>query len=262
MPNLRLWFPWAQEDVNQAGNPPLTFLVTGALESPIGVVRSRERQTQTIATFQSIRKLFEDCQIYYVDAGLFSSESSSALENLRMYVDGILDLRSSHYVSEKMRVLEEDADTLTTGVTKSLLESYSYLQFFSGYVPAQKNECVVKVSSRYLVGPGLVKAIRDWNGSGLYFLAKKQDRSYLSATKGSFPFYRRTVLWGLRGGQIGSFLKLNEKIMDLLEKMYASGKPFDLEHAFGHTLPAGQVYGVRKLHVQGQVASYGRYIRL
>lgn len=223
---------------------------------------SGERQIQTIATFQSIRKLFPNCRIQYVDAGLFSSASSLALANLGTYVEGVLDLRRSPYVLEKMRILEENSDALTTGVTKSLLESYSYLEFFSGYVPSKKDEFVVKVSSRYLVGYGLDKVIRDWHRSGRTFFAKRPSRTYLSSTRRTYPFYRRTVVWGLRTSHIGDFIKLNQNIMDLLERMYASGKPFDLEHAFGSELPAAKVYGVRKLHVQGQVASFGRYIRL
>jgi hypothetical protein len=243
-------------------NVPINFLVTGAIESPMGVVTSQDRLRQTKNTFDSILSIFPDARIHYVDAGALTPESSSGLAFIAGDVESVLDLRSSDYVRESLKTLTESPSQTLDGVTKSLLEAYSYKQFFESKTEFQRGELLIKVSARYKVLAGLRRNVDAWRKSGLDYMAGKPKRSYLNPRSSEFSRFRRTVLWGLCTESIPSFTKLTERAIYILQQKLDTSKPFDLEHAFHHILPDDNVFEVRRLHVSGQVASFGRSIRL
>jgi hypothetical protein len=243
-------------------NMPISFLVTGAIESPMGVVTSQDRLLQTTNTFDSILSTFPDARIHYVDAGSLTPESSSGLAFIAGDVESVLDLRSSGYVKERLKTLTESPSQTLDGVTKSLLEAYSYKQFFESKTEFQRGELLIKVSARYKVLTGLRRNVDAWRKSGLDYMAGKPKRTYLNPRSSEFSRFRRTVLWGLCTESIPSFTKLTERAIYILTEKLDTSKPFDLEHAFHHILPHDNVFEVRRLHVSGQVASFGRSIRL
>jgi hypothetical protein len=241
---------------------PISFLVTGAIESPMGVVGGQDRLRQTVDTFASISSVFPEARIHYVDAGAITNESSSGLASIAGYVDSVLDLRSSDYVKKRLKTLSEFSSQTSDGATKSLLEAYSYKQFFQSKNLFQRGELLVKVSARYRVSRGLLRNVDLWHKSGLDYMAGKPKRTYLNPGTSEFSHFRRTVLWGVRTESIPRFKNLTDKAIHLLEGKLEISQPFDLEHAFDHLLPDDDVFEVRKLHVSGQVASFGRSIRL
>lgn len=243
---------------------PLHFLVTGALDSPLGVVDLDARHLQTLQTFKSILKVFPFAKIHYVDAGLFSNKSSSALDGIRSRVATILDLRESDFVRDQLEslALQDPSNVIASAAAKSLLESYSYHSFFSSKHFNDSNAFLFKLSSRYQIRERLSGTFSSWNESGLPYLAAKAHRSYLYPVDVEFPFYRRTVLWGIRARYADDFLGVNQRIMSLLGHKYSSGELFDLEHAFYKALPLEKIFETKKLHVVGQAASFGRTVRI
>jgi hypothetical protein len=243
---------------------PMHFLVTGALDSPLGVVDLDARHLQTLQTFKSILKVFPFAKIHYVDAGVFSNQSSSALNGIRSRVSTVLDLRESNFVRERLQhlALQEHSNVIDSAAAKSLLESYSYHSFFSSMNFDDSNDVVLKLSARYQIRNGLSRTFRFWDESGLPYLAGKAHKSYIKPVDGEFPFYRRTVLWGIRTKYVDDFLDVNQRIMSLLGHKYSSGELFDLEHAFYKVLPLEKIFETRKLHVVGRAASFGRTVRI
>jgi hypothetical protein len=243
---------------------PVHFLVTGALDSPMGLVSSKVRQLQTLQTFESIRAVLPSARIHYVDAGATSRDSSLGLEDIGLHVDSVLDLRGSDFVAEKLSALTElsHSNTTQSAITKSLLESYSYQRFFSSKDLPDVDGIVLKLSARYKIGRRVLMNLRSWVASDLPYLSSKARKSYLKSATVSSLMYRRTVLWGLRSRQVSGFLKINEDMMALLGAKSLSDEPFDLEHAFCSALPNESIFGVNRLYVSGQVASFGRTIRL
>ena len=243
---------------------PLHFLVTGALDSPLGVVDLHARHLQTLQTFKSIRQVFPFSKIHYVDAGLFSSQSSSALDGIRSCVATILDLRESEFVRDQLQslALQGPSNVIASAAAKSLLESYSYHSFFSSIHFNDSNTFLFKLSARYQIRKRLSGTFSSWNESGLPYLAAKAHKSYLNPVDVEFPFYRRTVLWGIRARYVDDFLGVNQRVMSLLGHKYSSGELFDLEHAFYKALPLEKIFETKKLHVVGQAASFGRTVRI
>lgn len=243
---------------------PLHFLVTGALDSPLGVVDLDARHLQTLQTFKSILKVFPFAKIHYVDAGLFSNKSSSALDGIRSRAATILDLRESDFVRDQLQslALQDPSNVIASAAAKSLLESYSYHSFFSSMNFDDSNDFVLKLSARYQVRRRLSGTLSSWDESGLPYLAARAHKSYINSSDVEFPFYRRTVLWGIRARYVDDFLGVNQRIMSLLGHKYSTGELFDLEHAYYKALPLEKIFETKKLHVVGQAASFGRTVRL
>jgi hypothetical protein len=242
----------------------LHFLVTGALDSPLGVVDLDARHFQTLKTFKSILRVFPCAKIHYVDAGLFSNQSSSALDDIRSCVATVLDLRESDFVRDQLQslALQEPSNVIASAAAKSLLESYSYHSFFSSMHLNDSDDVILKLSARYQISKRLSGTFSFWNASGLPYLAAKAHKSYINPVDVEFPFYRRTVLWGIRARYVDDFLGVNQRIMSLLGHKYSTGELFDLEHAFYQALPLEKIFETKKLHVVGQAASFGRTVRI
>lgn len=228
----------------------------------MGVVSQQIRIAQTLETFSSITAVFPDSQIHYVDAGAFSTESSAALVNLRGFVSNIIDLRTTAYVKTKLNEFDACPSGKLMGLTKSLLEARSYLEFFNETKNQLGGSSVVKLSARYRMTAGAHRNTIRWLQSGLDFMAGQPKRTYLKNGNLDFTHYRRTVLWGVRSDAIPKFQLINEQLITLLESELAEGRSFDLEHGFQHLLESESVYTLRGLHVTGQVASFGKLIRL
>jgi hypothetical protein len=124
------------------------------------------------------------------------------------------------------------------------------------------NAFLFKLSARYQIRKRLSGTFSFWNASGLPYLAAKAHKSYINPVDVEFPFYRRTVLWGIRTKYVDDFLDVNQRIMSLLGHKYSSGELFDLEHAFYKVLPLEKIFETRKLHVVGRAASFGRTVRI
>jgi hypothetical protein len=175
-----------------------------------------------------------------------------------------LDLRESDFVRGQLQslALQDPSNVIASAAAKSLLESYSYDSFFSSMHFNDSNAFLFKLSARYQIRKRLSGTFSSWNKSGLPYLAAKAHRSYINPADVEFPFYRRTVLWGIRARYIDDFLGVNQRIMSLLGHIHSSGELFDLEHAFYKSLPLEKIFETKKLHVVGQAASFGRTVRI
>lgn len=248
-----------------------SFLVSGALITNLGTYSADERFEQTRETFRSIRVLFPNSQILYVDSGFAHPHLGELLKAIPIGVPGelvrVLDLTDDLEIRQIQELSMSEQSKFASqpaleGYYKSLLEAVSIWKAIP--MSGDDRQPLIKLSARYLLEEDFRREYARWqrDSSRWNLLIMKKRSSYLLPRVSGFEHYCRTVLWA--SGRISriEIAEIFRAVKETLHGMKNSGKIIDLEHAVFRMIRGLNLRQVRRICVTGMVASNGKSISL
>lgn len=253
---------WSQPKVVEP-----TFFVFGALKANLGKYSDSERFDQTRETFRSIRALFPNSELNYIDAGLSSPSLERLLWDLSRGILGnqvkTLNLTQDSEIQQIHRMIDSELGNFSNrpaleGYYKSRLEAVATFKSFKNKAKHQMGP-IFKISARYSLNNNFRRNYQKWmrKGTDWDFLVKKPRPSYLKPKVEGFENYCPTMLWGCRNISPAELSVLFVQVDETLQDLKRNGSIVDLEHAFWKGLNSYRVMGVRRLLTSGFVASSG-----
>lgn len=248
----------------------LLFVVSGALNSSVDGLKVPERFEETLSTFESIRRLFPEAKICYVDAGLLVPDNFQVdlgiKRKITEAVDEFFDLTSEPEILDLRKELLSQSEELLSmsgfsGYSKSRLEAASLSIVFKKLEFPITN--VVKVSARYSLSPVFLKSSRFFHLPTVSaFAFRRARRSYLRPKILGLSKWYRTVLWMSKGVSNSELSKIFSDANLLLGELSRAGGIADLEHAMHKLVEGYPVKQLVRVGVSGRVASTGKQILL
>jgi hypothetical protein len=215
-----------------------TFIITSTINTDTGLISNQDRYQQTLETIQSIRDKVPNAKILLVDSS--TELSKEQFDELRTKVELFLTLYN-HYPVHQLKGQKSPGETYIMMVALSAMKEMNMV-----------GDRIFKISGRYKLSDTF--DITEYENSELV---------------GKYVFLDPIPTW-MPGPWKLVTTRLFSFCGTLMTEMYhvlnevmvtVSTTNFDIEHAYYKHIDKSKLVGFEKIHVEGFIASDGKYHR-
>lgn len=241
----------SQDDAQDA-----LFLVSSAIHVQHGVFVAQQRLAQTIDTCESIKKRCPASRIILLDGGV-QRLSENELHSLAQYVWRIESFTDHKEVIEAHRASRQD-------IVKNAIEIYMYKAFFGSITNNDALSVatftrIFKVSGRYSL-----------NDEFDYHLHRAADQKvvicgphisqFSSDITGGIHCQYMSRLWSFDISLLAKISKCYDAMWQDFSARLSRACYADIEHLLFHHLDPADVLSVKRIGIQGAIASIGNLV--
>lgn len=249
-----------------------TFIITSAINTPVGTYSLHQRIFQTASTVQSIINHYPDALLVLIDGGLAWDQNDPMWQELKSRVNIFIEMWDHPQIQHLQGLFEKSPNRFEMGGTVGLTKSAAELTMMNAFLAnvktnpdladVLKTDRIFKISGRYQLSPLFDKTVYESDTVKGKYVFKKADPSWMDKQSQEFigtEFGYASRLWSFDINLIDDctekFEAMFHDCMEITQKHY-----IDIEHLlYKHIGPDNSVE-LQNIHLYGNIGPNGALV--